>query len=337
MMKMLKLNCSVLLLCFGVIAQAQGQAVKVSAKLDKTSILLGDQTVLRLSAELPAKTALSFPLLADTLSAKVQIVSAGKTDTITDPAKPGILMISKGYVITSFDAGLQMVPSLIFESGGQKYATEALPLEVKEVKVDTTKAIYDIKQPLSVSYTFLDWLRDEWLRIVLAFVGLAALAGAWYYYKKVIKQKPVVKKAEPLVPAHKIALDQLNALRDKKLWQQGKVKGYYSEMTDIVRIYLEKRYQIHAQEQTSDEILTALKGMKLSAESRASLKEILLLADLVKFAKAQPVAQENEQSLDLAIRFINGTQATERITAEPLDKGTQVQSNNDKRDGNGVV
>lgn len=330
---MFKLNCALLLLFFGMAGRVQGQEIKVSAKLDKTSILLGDQTVLRLSAEVPLKTSVQFPLLSDTLSAKVQIVSAGKTDTVTDRNRPGIQLISTAYTITSFDAGLQMVPALVFESAGKVYTTEALPLEVKEIKVDTTKAIYDIKQPLAVSYTWMDWLMDEWLRVVLAFVGILALAGAWLYYKKVIKQKPVVKKTEPVPAAHIFALNQLAALRDKKLWQQGEVKLYYSELTDIVRVYLERQYQIHAQEQTSDEILVTLKGMKLSGDSKGILKEILKLADLVKFAKAQPVAIENEESLEQAIRFVTNTQSEGQAVQQAEGQSTDIKTHGN----NGVV
>jgi hypothetical protein len=334
MMKIVNFNCLLLMVfCLGMAYQGQAQDIKVNARLDKTSILMGDQTMLYLSAELPSDGTLSFPLLADTLSAKVQIVSAGRTDTLTDKNKPGLKLISRSYVITSFDPGLQMVPALVFESGGRRYTTEALPLEVKAVAVDTTKAIYDIKQPLSVSYTFMDWLRDNWHWVVLGLIVLLLLFGLWYYFRKIRKPTPVVEKSVPLVPGHVIALEQLAALRQKKLWQQGEVKAYYSELTDIIRVYLEKRYLISAQEQTSEEILSGLKTVKMPVESRNSLKEILLLADLVKFAKAQPAGHENEQSMDDAIGFIKETGMRDQLPGtESENKGE-----NKVQDDNGVV
>ena len=291
-------------MCLGIAIPGRAQEVKVSAKLDKTTIVLGDQTVLRLSAEVPLKGNVVFPLLADTLSAKVQIVAAGVPDTLVDQNRPEIRVISRAYTITSFDAGLQMVPALVFSSDGKDYLTDALPLDVKSVSVDTTKAIYDIKQPLGVSYTFWDWLRDQWYWLVLAVLLLAALLGTWYYFRKVKKPAPVVVKAAPAVPFHVRAIDQLNALRDRKLWQQGEVKAYYSELTDILRAYLEKRYKINALEQTSDEILAALRSVAIPAGGMKELKEILLLADLVKFAKVQPLNTDNENTMDGAIHFI---------------------------------
>lgn len=309
MRKFVKFNwLTVLLLCTAFVYQGQAQDIKVSAKLDKTSILLGDQTVLRLSAEMPANAVVSFPLLADALSKKVQIVSASRADTLRDKNNPAVKVVSRAYTITSFDSGLQMIPSLEFQSGGKSYTTDALPLEVKEVAVDTTKGIYDIKQPLNVSYTFLDWLRDQWHWVLAGLLVVLALLGTWYYFWKIRKPKPVAEKVVPLVPAYVTALNQLTALQDKMLWQHGEVKAYYSELTDIIRVYLEKRYLINAQEQTSDEILEGLRTVKIPAESRNALKEILLLADLVKFAKAQPVGTENEQAMNDAISFVKNTQ-----------------------------
>jgi hypothetical protein len=333
MMKIVNFSCLwLMVLCLGTVYQGQAQDIKVNARLDKTSILLGDQTVLYLSAELPSNGMVSFPLLADTLSAKVQIVSAGKTDTLTDKNRPGLKLISRSYVITSFDPGLQMVPALVFQSGGKNYATEALPLEVKAVAVDTTKAIYDIKQPLAVSYTFMDWLRDNWHWVIAGGVVLLVLFGLWYYLRKIRKPRPVAEKRVPLVPLHVTALEQLAALKEKKLWQQGEVKAYYSELTDIIRIYLEKRYLISAQEQTSEEILSGLKAVKMPEESRNSLKEMLLLADLVKFAKAQPAGQENERSLDDAIGFIKHTRMHDQVPGLEENRGE-----NKAGDGNGLV
>ncbi len=319
-----------MVLCLGTVYQGHAQEIKVNARLDKTSILLGDQTVLHLSAELPANGTVNFPLLADTLSAKVQIVSAGKADTLTDKNRPGLKLISRSYVITSFDPGLQMVPALTFQSGGKTFATEAQPLEVKAVAVDTTKAIYDIKQPLAVSYTFMDWLRDNWYWVVLGLAVLLLLFGVWYYFRKIRKPKPVVEKSVPLVPGHVIALEQLSALKEKKLWQQGEVKAYYSELTDIIRVYLEKRYLISAQEQTSEEILSGLEAVKMPEKSRNSLKEILLLADLVKFAKAVPAGHENEQSMDDAIGFIQETRMQDQLPgiASENKGGNKVQDEN---------
>jgi hypothetical protein len=108
--------------------------------------------------------------------------------------------------------------------------------------------------------------------------------------------------------AHTIALGKLQELRDKKLWQQNEVKHYYSELSDVVREYLEKRYAIKTHEKTTDEIFAGLKYMNIADEDRNKLSQILLLADLVKFAKEKPLPADNEQSMDNAISFVLDTQ-----------------------------
>ena len=146
----------------GLTFKGKAQETKVEARLDQTRIKLGDQTILRLLAHVPANGQVDFPVLSDTISSKIQIVEMGKTDTLLDQNNPGIRTISRKYKITSFDAGLHMIPSYSFTGKEGELSTQAIPLEVTEVKVDTTKAIYDIKAPLAVSYSFMDWLRDNW-------------------------------------------------------------------------------------------------------------------------------------------------------------------------------
>lgn len=312
--------------------KGMAQEIKVNAKLDKPIIALGDQTVLRLSANLPVKGQVEFPVLSDTISAKVQIVEIGKTDTIADPQNPGMHTISRQYTITSFDAGMHVIPAFVFKTQTGSFNTLSIPLEVKSVAVDTTKAIYDIKQPIAVRYSFMDWLRDNWHWLLLGLLVVLVLVGIWFYFKKIRKVKPVVvKEFKPAIPADVAALDKLQTLRNQKLWQQDQVKQYHSELSDIVREYLEKRYRINAMEQTSDEILSGLKHMEMDGQNRNLLRQILILADLVKFAKERPMNTDNEQSMDNAIAFVSSTR--EHIAApihkENIPSTDQSQNNED--------
>jgi hypothetical protein len=244
-------------------------------------------------------------VLADTISSKVQIVEMGRTDTLRDQNNPGVQTISRQYTITSFDAGLHMIPSYTFTGKGGKLSTQALPLEVTEVKVDTTKAIYDIKEPLAVSYSFMDWLRDNWKLVLFSVLGILVLGGLIWYFIKKRRNKPArVEPERPAVPLHTLVLDKLNALKSQKLLEQGLVKQYHSELTDIIREYLEKRYEINAMEQTSEEIFAGLKHLNIAEQNMSKLRQMLLLADLVKFAKASPLNSESEQSMDNAISFV---------------------------------
>src|SRR5690606_19016204 len=177
----------------------------------------------RLRADVPAGTAVRFPQLADTLSAKVPIVEVGTVDTLR--GESGQQAVTQTYLITSFDAGMQVIPELEVIVGDSTYRTEALPLQVESVAVDTTKAIYDIKQPLDVPYSWLDWLRDNLLWVLLA-LGVLVLAGALWFYLKKRKKTPAAVPVEvaPDIAPHELALGKLHALRDRKLWQQGAVK-----------------------------------------------------------------------------------------------------------------
>ncbi len=282
---------------------AQAQEIRVSAQLDTSTIALGDQTTLRLRADGPAGTDVRFPQLADTLSAKVPIVEAGTTDTVQ--SEPGQQSVTQTYLITSFDAGMQVIPELEFTVGDSVYRTEALPLQVEAVAVDTTKAIYDIKQPLDVSYSWLDWLRDNLLWVVLALVVLVA-AGILRFFVKKRKKAPAPPPVETLpdIPPHELALGKLQALRDRELWQQGAVKQYHSELSDILRDFLERRYRIRAMEQTTDEIFAALAATDMPEQHKTRLRQVLTLADLVKFAREQPLHTDNEQSMEQAIAFV---------------------------------
>jgi len=308
-MKYLKISLLVILTAFYLKSNAQN--IKVEAKLEKSSMMMGDQTVLHLIASLPIKDAIDFPSLIDTISSKVQIVKMGKTDTVADKSNPALHTITRNYTITSFDPGLQMVPSLTFKSKAGNFSTNALPLQVNAVKVDTTKGVYDIKEPLAVKYSWMDWIRDNGIVLGLGALAVLVLTALIWYFTKRRKVKPVVNIPEkPKVPAHQLALEKLHALNAQKLWQQDEMKRYYSELTDIIREYLEKRYQIHAMEQTTDEIFKSLKHRNILGIEKDKLKQILVLADLVKFAKEKPLSTDNEQSMDYAISFVKNTQET---------------------------
>lgn len=298
-----------LMLCLASITYAgKAQHTSVEAKLDQTKIKLGDQTVLRLIAHVPVNGQVDFPVLADTISSKVQIVEMGRTDTLINQNNPAVKTISRQYTITSFDAGLHMIPAYTFNGKDGKLNIQAIPLEVTEVKVDTTKAIYDIKEPLAVSYSFMDWLKDNWKLVLVSVLGVLLLAGLiWYLIKKRKNRPAKVEPAKPAIPLDVLVLDKLKALKNQKLWEQGQVKTYHSELTDIIRDYLEKRYEINALEQTSEEIFSGLKHLDIKAGEMNKLRQMLLLADLVKFAKAAPMHNENEQSMENAVSFVMNT------------------------------
>ena len=305
-----------LVLLSGFCLKARAQNIQVVAKIDQTTIRIGDQTKLHLSVHQPAKEHINFPKLADTVVGKVQIVGTNKPDTTVNKNDPKNITVNQSYTITCFDAGTYTIPSLAFGTSGGVLKTNDLTLQVVTVKVDTTKAIYDIKQPLTVSYTFFDWLRDNWYWVVLPLVGVLFIIWLVRYLKNRPAKQPVIEVIKPGLPPSDIALNRLKELRDKKLWQQDKVKQYHSDLTDIIRDYLEKRYLIKTHEKTTGEIFAGLKYLDITVENKNMLRQILVLADLVKFAKEKPLPADNEQSMDNAINFVLKTQLADQSVNE---------------------
>jgi hypothetical protein len=130
-------------------------------------------------------------------------------------------------------------------------------------------------------------------------------------------------RRKPSVPPHVQALEELEALKKKKLWQSGKVKEYHTAITDVVRWYIEERYRVPALEMTTEEIMQGLKGTDAGSEPREKLYQALLLADLVKFAKEQPLPVDNDESMEHCIYFVNETKpqpVTKEISRESGDK-----------------
>lgn len=298
----------VLFIALGSFTQSRAQAVKVDAHLEKSTIPLGDQTKLHLTITFPAKDSVTFPVLADSIKAKLQIVSANKPDTSFDKNDVSIETIDRSYTLTSFDTGQYVIPQYELKTKTGSFKTPELVLTIASVAVDTTKGVYDIKQPFQVSYSWAEWLKDNWPKIAFPVLAILVIGAIIWYLRKRPKKEVLVKPTQPVKPEHVIALDKLYALREQKLWQNNRTKEYYSEISDIMRDYLERRYGISANEQTTDEILASLRYMDITETDRAKLKQVLVLADLVKFAKEKPLSNENEQSINAAIDFVLKTQ-----------------------------
>jgi hypothetical protein len=306
----------------------KAQNVTVNAKLDRESIPIGDQTKLHLSIRFAAKDTVSFPKLADSIAGKLQIINISKADTTFDKDDISIETIHRAYTLTGFDTGQYVVPQYEFKTKNGFYKTQEQVLQIMPVKVDTSKGIYDIKQPIAVSYSFMEWLRDNWPKVAFPLLAVLAIVAFIIYWRKRPKKVGAPKPAEPQKPAHVVALNRLYALRDEKLWQQGHLKEYHSEISDVMRDYLETRYQVKAHEQTTDEIFAAIRYKDIPEPNRNMLRQILVLADLVKFAKEKPIGTENENSLNSAIDFVVETQRASVITTQPLvndaDGGEQL-------------
>jgi hypothetical protein len=206
---------------------------------------------------------------------------------------------------------LQYIPPIKFELAQEEvhkiYETQPMALTVINPfeNIDPKKGISDIKKPIDSPFNLAELLPYlKWILLALAVISLIVYLIIRYKRKA---NGPVVKKQKPKEPPHITALRDLNRIKAEKLWQKDKVKKYHSEITDTIRLYIENRFDIQSLEQTTEETLDSLKGIELTDDNAEKLKQILELADFVKFAKLKPLPDENELSLTNALFFVNQT------------------------------
>jgi hypothetical protein len=289
------------------------QGITVNAKTDTNTILIGQQFHINLEASYPKNSNVSWFLVPDSIG-KLQIVERGKIDTVANAA---MLQLRQSITVTGFDSGMYAIPpfQLAYRNANDTTTyfatTNPLAITINTVAVDTTKEIRDIKGPIEVPYTFADFLP-----YIIALLLAGLLAYGIYYYIKKSRQKTVVPvKYVPKRPAHEIALEDLIKLRDEKVWQQGNIKDYHTRVTEIVRTYIERRFKINALEFTTNELMSSLAIKSLNDDLRSKLNFTLTLADMVKFAKGNPLPDEHEQSMSNSIAFIEATKAVAQPTA----------------------
>lgn len=213
-----------------------------------------------------------------------------------------------------WDPGPQALrhPSLSFQYGDSLYQYPysgvsqifvSPPFDLAELESDSID-IADIKPIIREDKNISDYY--HWFILAAAILGLLLI---WFLITKLRKDDKGLaqKEVELIIPAHEIALDRLHDLKEKELWQKGQIKEYQSKLTFAIREYLENRYDIQALESTTDEISRELKAHNFQTDDEVALKEILQVADLVKFAKAEPDISVHERFLGKAIDFVNKT------------------------------
>lgn len=307
---MIKLKLYILILVFALsgLSLSYAQLPQAKAKLDKESILVGQQIYLAFECAFPSNALIKWPALVDTIVDGIEIIDVSKFDTIAFDTK--ITALSQKIKITAFDSGNYLIPPFTFtynfNNDTNNYELETLPLNlnVRFVEVDTTLAIKEIKAPLDSPYTFREIL--PWLIALIVLILLSLLI--LYIVNRIKKKKPLLSfsSVKQLLP-HEQALKNLEILKNKKLWEKGNVKEFYSELTDIIKLYVSKRFEFQALEMTSDEILNVLQNKNISEVNLSDLKYIFYYADMAKFAKAQPLPDENDASIKKAFDFVKNT------------------------------
>ncbi|MCI7430632.1 MAG: hypothetical protein MSS84_07130 [Bacteroidales bacterium] len=304
----------------------QAQPTTVSATMDSTILLVGEQTRLTFTVAQMRGRQVCAPVFPDTIVSGLEIVERLPLDT--QLADDGLLLVSQSYVLTSFDSALYFIDAQPFVDGADTLYSNPLSLKVVSIPVDTAQhAIADIKPVYAPPFDWpLFWL------IVLITLGVVVLAVIGFFVYRYVKRHaaPSAEVAEPqdLRPAHEIALERLNVIKAEKLWQQNRAKEYHTQLTDVVRDYIARRFGICAVEQTSAEILAGIQP-ELSGQKTvyADLKTLLTTSDLVKFAKYKPLVSEDEKSLALAYQFVEAT----KEVAPDADTQTVAESSNESK------
>ena len=279
-------------------------AIVVSASIDSTMLMIGDQTAMHLSVTQEANERVEMPVFGETLQDGIEIVDRSAVDTTTLP--DGRLQLSQELTLTSFKDSLFAVAPIAVVSGGDTFWTESMALNViQPFEVDSSLAITDIKDIEKAPIYW--WGIIRWILLALAVIGLfvGAYYGVLWYRKHFLKEEEVIEP-ELLRPADEVALEKLDEIKAQKIWKDGKVKEYQTELTDVVREYIGRRFDVQSTEKTSDETLRAMKPL-IDKELFAKLSKMLQLADLVKFAKWHTTPDENEQALSTAYEFVNET------------------------------
>jgi len=295
------LFCSLLI---GLQGYTTAQNVTVTARVDSNNILIGDFLRLHLEVHHPADRDVAFVGVPDSL-AGFEIL---KRDSLVRKPAGGEMVETTTWTITSYDSGTFVVPPLRVQyrnpgdTALQFAETNPIPVFVHSVPVDTSLAIKDIKPPMGLGLSFAEMLPY--------IIGIVVLAGiVWlvrYYLKKRKRGEKFIPEAPPR-PAHELAVEALRSLESEKYWQRGKLKEYHSILTDIIRLYIERKFHVMALEMITEDILDAPPVKNLEPEARKHLKGMLSLADLVKFAKFQPLPEEHETSMKSAYAFVAST------------------------------
>lgn len=318
-------------LCAVLPTASVAQQLQVNAVLDSSKIRIGEQVKIDLYVTYNANQKnlkIQWPAIGDTLTEKIEVVSVSPIDTtFPDQSNSSKIFQHQQLTISAYDSGYFSVPAFKFVVDGdtaRPLYTESFLLEVHTVPTDTSAAkLKDIKAPFDEKFNWRWYKMYIYGGIALLAIIVATILITRHYMKK--KRQVVVEPEKPKVPAHITALAGLEKIKEEAAWKEGKTKEYYSAISEVVRQYIEDRFGLNALESTTDEIMTAFRSQVVDKDSKEKLQQLLMLSDLVKFAKMAPIESEHQLSLQHAFDFVNGTKREETI--EIPDSSTESPSN----------
>ncbi len=281
-------------------------AIIVSASIDSTTLMIGDQTAMHLQVIQDKNDKVQMPVYGEWLIPGIEIVN--RTGIDSSKLSDGRVKLTQDYTLTSFEDSLFAINPIVFTINGDTVLSDPLMLNVVQpFELDTSYAICDIK-PIQKAPVWV-WGVARWF--VLAIFMIALGLGLYYILTHIRDGRRLRDTFKPVVPqrpAEEVALEQLDIIRKEKIWQNGREKDYHTQLTDVVREYIAGRFNVSSTEKTSEETLREMKPiLNEQKELYTGLTGMLRLADLIKFAKWKATPEENENSLRMAYRFVNET------------------------------
>ena len=288
--------------------------VMVTARLDSVNLLMGKLTTLYMEVVQDQGKPGGFPMFRDVNPAvgyvgvcgdSIELRTSYKADTVEIGS--GRIQINYQIPLQAFDSGTYRLPEFVYVSESDSARSNALTLNVVPVNVtadDPIAGFAKAAEPEGAQFLDFapDWLADYWWLILLILALAAAVIWAVRRYKKEGTVLP--KKPEPT--PYEVAITGLRKLKEKKLWEQGMEKEYFTDLTDILRTYLDKRFGINAMEMTTREIMDNLYNSDVK-DKRDYMRQILNVADFVKFAKVRPLPADNIAAYENAVKFVEET------------------------------
>ncbi|MDT0538532.1 BatD family protein [Croceitalea sp. P059] len=301
------------LLSFVSFTQAQST---VKANIDSTSIKIGEQIQYKITVETDSLNIVYFP--EDQTFSPLEMVEALKIDTTKNKDR---ITLQRIYALTQFDSGAYTIPPQRIAINEEPFFTDSFQIKVADVVVDTTKQkMFDIKPLIEVEKSNAKLFKT----LLWIFLGLLFIGGLVYWL--FLRKKPLTEEEKvALLPPFDRALLQLKELENSRYLIQDEYKKYYSELTDIVRSYLEEDVHVSALESTTDQLIEKLELLKdageltLDESTIDQFKKVLRTADLVKFAKSKPPTSVAEQDRKLVEDIVVKTkEALPEPTVEDL-------------------
>ena len=331
MLKKSHITFFIFLLFFLLFKLSIGQKINISAALDSTKIRIGEQVKLDLYVSYTAKQnnlKIQWPNIADTITDKIEVISVSVIDTTNpDKSNPDIIQQHQQITISAYDSGYFAIPGFKFfinNDSANAFYSQSLFLEVHTVPTDSSiTKTKDIKPPFAEAFNWKWYSKYFYWGFSLLVIIILIILITIYFTKK---NKIVVLKSEkPKIPAHIIALQSLEKIKNEQIWKEEKTKEYYSSISDTIRLYIEERFKVNALESTTAEIMKAFRSQVVDKESKDKLQQLLMLSDLVKFAKQFPIISEHTFTLQNAFDFVNETKREEKTI---IKNDQQINSTN---------